>query len=148
MTEQDIVTIEGALSIRLPQAYRDVACPFRVRAFIGNKDTHLWDDALALIELNRELRLDKNWPSHLFAIGAMDDGASMAIDLNSPAFTVWWIDRAFTAPGTAPGPDGFVNWSAAYLQELRSGELMDGFDPENDPPGTRGQIVPLTFRQR
>jgi hypothetical protein len=146
MTEADFAKIEEALSLRLPPEYRQAVAPFPVRAFIGNTDTHLWDQAEALIELNRDLRRGSAWPAHLFAIGAMDDGTKMAIDVNSPEVAVWWIDRAYDAPGTAPEPGGFTAWSAEYLRQLRSGEFMDGFDPENDPPGTRAQNEPMKLR--
>ena len=146
MTEHDIESIETALAVRLPREYRAAVCPFPVRAFIGNADSQLWDNASKLIELNLELQRDGKWPKHFFAIGAMDDGTTSAIDLNSPELAVWWIDRDYDALGTGPEANDFVEWATEFVRQLRSGEFMDGFDPENDPPGTRARIVPIRLR--
>jgi hypothetical protein len=143
VTELDFQFIEGNLSLRLPEEYRKVMCPFHVRAYVGNSDTELWDDAAALVELNQKLRSEPDWRPSLFAVGELD-GATTAIDLSTAGLDVWWIDRAIQAPGTGPKNQSFVDWSSELLQQMRTGEYMDGFDPENDPPGTRTQSKPAT----
>jgi len=143
MTRADFQFIESKLSLRLPEAYRAAVCPFPVRAYAGNSDTDLWDDAAGLVELNLRLRSDAGWRSTLFAVGEQDRSKT-AIDISSPKLQVWWIDGALEAPGSGPGDQGFVDWSKELFGQMRSGEYMDGFDPENDPPGTRTQSTPTT----
>ena len=143
MTESDFQFIESKLSLRLPEAYRKVMCPFPIRAYVGNSDTDLWDDAAGLVELNQRLRSEAGWRSSLFAVGKTD-GSKTAIDLSTPKLEVWWIDRAIEAPGSGATNQSFADWSSELLGQMRSGEYMDGFDPENDPPGTRTQTKPPT----
>jgi hypothetical protein len=143
VTEHDIRNIEQSLNVSLPRAYRDAVCPFSVRAYIGNTDTPLWDDASKLIELNQRLHREEGWPAKLYALGEEQDGSQMAIDLTDPKLTVWWIDRRINAPGTGPLDEGFTVWAAELVRQFRTCEYEDGFDPENDPPGTRGQDEPI-----
>ena len=56
MTEADLDRIERELDIRLPAPYRNFMAAFPLSACAGNAETELWDDADALIEVNRELR--------------------------------------------------------------------------------------------
>ncbi len=144
MTEDDIRKIESSLSLRLPQQYRDAVCPFPVKAYIGNCDTDLWDDADKLIALNQRLHSCESWPENLFAVGEDAGGTETAIDLTTPDSQVWWIDRHIKAPGTGPIRQTFVQWSSELIRQMRTGEYWDGFDPENDPPGTRGKKGPVT----
>jgi hypothetical protein len=142
MTEAEISTIESELSIRLPDAYRKAICPFPVRAYIGNTDTELWDDAAAIIELNRRVHDKEGWPANLFAVGCDGGGVMWAIDLSSAIDELWWVDRAIQAPGTSAYGQSFGDWAAEYLEAMRSGELDEGMDPEKDPPGTRTPYEP------
>lgn len=145
MTESDFQFIQSKLDVHLPDFYRKTMCPFLVRAYVGNSDTPLWDDPAALTELNLRLRGEQGWLSNLFAVGEEDDGSKTAIDLSSPHLQVWRIYAGgIEAPGSGPTNQGFADWSYELLNQMRSGEYMDGFDPENDPPGTRTQTEPIT----
>ena len=143
MTESDFQFIEAKLSLRLPEAYRTALCPFPVRAYVGNSDTDLWDNAAGLVELNQRLRAEADWRSSLFVIGETDR-SKIAIDLSTPKLQIWWIDGSIQAPGSGPTDQSFTEWSSELLGQMRSGEYMDGFDPENDPPGTRSRTKPTT----
>jgi hypothetical protein len=143
MTEADLDTIESELSLQLPEAYRKAVCPFPVRAYIGNDDTDFWDDPKKIIELNRRVHEKERWPANLFAVGCDPGGAMSAINLSSPDAEVWWVDRDIRAPGTYATGQSFRDWAAELLESMRSGEYRDGFDPENDPPGTREQNEPI-----
>lgn len=147
MTEADFIAIESQFSIKLPSAYRSALCPFPIQAYRGNSDTDLWDDAAKLIELNRRLREAEHWPNHLFAVGCDAGGAMSAIDLSSATAEMWWIDRDIQATGTYATGQSFSSWAEELLESMRTGDYRDGFDPENDPPGTREQFEPLTARQ-
>jgi hypothetical protein len=143
MTEAELNTIESELSLQLPEAYRKAICPFPVRAYVGNDDTDLWDNPTNLIELNRRVHDKEQWPANLFAVGCDPGGAMSAIDLSSADAEVWWVDRDIRAPGTYATRQSFRDWANELLESMRSGEYRDGFDPENDPPGTREQYEPL-----
>ena len=91
MTVEDIKRVESALGITLPSAYSKVLAVFPVPAYAGNSEMMLWDDADALIALNRELRkgrsFEKPWPRRFFALGQDAGGCSDALDLDDPEFS-------------------------------------------------------------
>lgn len=56
MTGEDFSRIENASpSVRLPEVYRSHLAPFPVPRESGNAELQVWDDAGALIALNRRL---------------------------------------------------------------------------------------------
>src|SRR5262245_8242177 len=57
LTPEDIQLIERALEITLPDAYKRVVSPYPIGVLRGNADTHIWDNAERIVELNRELRV-------------------------------------------------------------------------------------------
>jgi hypothetical protein len=132
--------MEKALGIRLPAAYRDLVVPFPIPAFGGNTDTELWDDAEALIELNRELRAGRQttpWPEHMFAIGRDGGGSASAIDLRDQLGPVWWADRChLDAVGSAIESPSLATWAEQHLAELRV-ELEEKGISEAATPSTR-----------
>jgi hypothetical protein len=124
LTVDDLSRVESALAIRLPDVYRDLVVPFPIPVYAGNTDTELWDDADALIALNRELRTGYGntapWPEHLFAMGRDGSGCASAIDLNDPMAPVWWADRChLDAVGTAPESPSLATWAEQHLADLR-----------------------------
>lgn len=137
MNQADIEEIEQALSITLPQSYRDIVCPFPLKSYAGNSDTDLWDDAASIIRLNRDLRDNEDWLHHLYAMGRDGGGAMHAIDLSGNTNKVVWIDRDLQAVGTGPLDQSIEVWGKDLINSMTSGEYMDGFDPENDSPETR-----------
>src|SRR5258706_10531242 len=97
MNASDITMIEQALSITLPESYKQAVVPFRVRTLAGNTDYQLWDDAQQIITLNRELRAGSRfrpaWPPHLFAVGDPRGDELIALDTRSTDGPVWWLDH-------------------------------------------------------
>lgn len=97
MTEGELNKIEVALEIKLPTWYREFISPVSLPAIRGNTDTELWDDADALIKLNRELRSGfssvKPWPANFFALGRDGGGSTCAIKVDEPEPLIFWADR-------------------------------------------------------
>lgn len=143
VTEADFQFVERQLNIRLPDDYRKVMCPFPIRAYVGNSDTDFWDDSAGLVELNRKLRSEPGWRSSLFAVGERD-ALKTVIDLSTPNLEVWRIFGSVQGAGSGPTNQSFADWSDESLKQMRSCKYMDGFDPVNDPPGTRTQTEPTT----
>ncbi len=137
MTTSDLQMIESELSIRVPDAYRRNVAPFPIPCLAGNRDTELWDDSVALISYNRQLRDGpSSWPRHLFAVGRNEgDPAVRAIDLRAPdAAPVWWIDHADPrAAGSGQTHSSFEDWVEHYVTALRRDLVKDGCDPDASP---------------
>jgi hypothetical protein len=139
MTEEDLDRIEQALDIALPDAYRAALLNFPIVAWRGNTETELWDDADAIIELNRELRAGAPggvppWPAHMFALGHSGDGSPSALDLSTPGAPRWWVDRSGLANvGSGQTHASFEEWLPEYLEDLRHDLLMEGLDPNSTP---------------
>ena len=135
MTESDLERIERELSISLPVVYRQTMLDFPVRACAGNEEFALWDSADGLIRLNRELRCEFSWPSHLYALGQPEgDDANYAIDLRDRAAPVWWVDHwDVEGKGSGPVEPSFAIWIASYSAELRSVLEGDRVDPDGTP---------------
>ena len=143
MTADDLTRVESTLRVCLPVVYRELVVPFPIPAFAGNTDTELWDDADALIELNRELRVGycsaAPWPEHMFAIGRDGSGCARAIDLRDPMGPVWWADRChLDGVGTALESPSLAAWAEQHLADLRV-DLEEKGVTEAEPPSARAQ---------
>lgn len=146
MTSEDLLAIEGALGIHLPDVYKGVMSAFPVPVLRGNSHTHVWDDAGRIIELNRELRGGtsggvKPWPAHFFAAGRGDDGCAYALDLRIPG-SVFWIDRCHldTAEQEARS---FESWVPTYFAGCLEYLEEQGIDPNGAP----GQLKAFEEKQ-
>src|SRR5262245_2827755 len=97
MTGEDIEYIERELDIKLPESYKRTLVPFRIPAMRGNTYHQLWDDAEALIRLNREMRQGSRynppWPHYMYAVGYPHGDEMIAIDTRLPEGPVWWLDH-------------------------------------------------------
>jgi hypothetical protein len=143
MTDAEIASIEQALGIRLPDAYRAVVAAYPVRACAGNDDTELWDNAARLIELNQELRSGRYgvtpWPPGFFSLGTDAGGCCQALNLTDG--TVLWADRCHLpvwGPPYTPVP--FSIWCDEYVAGLRSDLEGDGIDPDGSAGDARRQM--------
>jgi hypothetical protein len=131
MTEEDLRYIERELSIVLPASYCKVMLDYPVPALRGNEDTDVWDNAIRLVEENKDLRQLFGWPNHLFALGYGAACEHYAIDLRHPDAPVWWINRWSPENiGSRTEADSFAAWSLKYFEGLRGG--MEG-DPNISP---------------
>ena len=145
LTADDLTRVESAMGIRLPAVYRELVVPFPIPAYAGNVDTELWDDADALIELNRELRagycFTAPWPEHMFAIGRDGSGCARAMDLRDPMGPVWWADRChLDAVGTALESPSLTAWAEQHLADLRV-DLEEKGITEAGPPSARAETA-------
>jgi hypothetical protein len=134
MTDDDIALIGRELKIALPESYVRALVPFRVPALAGNTDSQLWDDARALIDLNRELRAGSRfrpaWPHHLFAVGEL-----IALDTRDPAGPVWWLDHGMIDhEASYLSHARFEDWVDDFYRDLREDLEGDGHDPDRPPP--------------
>jgi hypothetical protein len=98
----------------------------------------LWDDADALIALNRQLRegrsFAKPWPRRFFALGQDAGGCSDALDLDDPEFGVFWFDRQHISVGAEErSPEKIEQWLTRQVRELSSDLAGDGIDPTASP---------------
>jgi hypothetical protein len=138
MTEADLQLIERELAITLPESYRRAVVPFRVPALAGNTDAELWDDARALVTLNRELRAGSRnrptWPLHLFAIGDPRGDELFAIDLRTAEAPVWWLDHGMVnSQSSYQSHEEFAEWAEEFYRDTRSDLEGDGFNPDATP---------------
>jgi hypothetical protein len=123
MSGADLVRIEAAFGLRLPAVYRTGVSPFPVAHEAGNAGSPVWDDADALIALNRRLRAEEPaWPEWLFAIGQSEgDPSGWAIDTRPAEAPVWWLEQMRLGPDSGPGAEAFADWFrdvAADLSEI------------------------------
>lgn len=145
MTTDDLARLETELGIGLPASYKKVMVAFPVPAYASNTETMLWDDADALVALNRELRAGRSfakpWPRRFFALGQDAGGCSDALDLDDPESGVFWFDRQHVNVAFEDrSPEKIEQWLMRQVRELSSDLVGDGIDPM-DSPETRKQIV-------
>ena len=138
MTSEDIKRVESALEIKLPSAYTKVMTVFPLPAYAGNTEMLMWDDADALIALNRELRKGRSfvkpWTSRFFALGQDAGGCSDALDLEDPEFGVFWFDRQHVQVGESErSPEKIEAWLTRQVRDLSSDLAGDGIDPTISP---------------
>ena len=138
MTAEDIKRVESTLGITLPSAYTKVMTVFPVPAYAGNSEMMLWDDANALIALNRELREGRSyvkpWPRRFFALGQDAGGCSDALDLDDPEYGVFWFDRQHIHVGVEDrSPEKIEQWLTRQVRDLSSDLAGNGIDPTISP---------------
>ena len=133
MTESDLVSVEQALDIKLPNVYRQTMLHFPIRAYQTNTETHLWDNPSRLIELNQRLRREKSWPAYLYALGDRGESDSKAIDLRSEQAPVWDVEH-FELDRTWIAYSTFVEWlEEDYLFDNINNLWEGGIDPDSSP---------------
>jgi hypothetical protein len=126
MTEEDLRYIEKELSIALPAAYCKMMLDYPIPALRGNEDTDVWDNAIRLVEENKDLRQRFGWPTHLFALGYGAACEHFAIDLRHPDAPVWWIDHwSPENSGSRKEAESFVAWSQNYFERVCDGMECD-----------------------
>jgi len=126
MKDSDIVLIEQALGISLPESYKRAVVPFRIPALVGNTEHQLWDDANGLVELNRKLRVGSRyrpaWPEMI------------ALDTRSAEGPVWWLDhRVVESKASYQSHSKFADWAEEFYRDMRSDLEGDGVDPDGKP---------------
>ena len=112
MSETDVVTIEAALGMRLPDHYRRFLLSYPP-ALMDNKrdlgwvreapaDRQLSNIAARLIHLNRDVRLPGTpwvgeagdpWPNNFFVIGDDQCGNYWCVDLQTEDSDVWFYNH-------------------------------------------------------
>ena len=137
MTEADMQTIERELGITLPEVYRKAVCPYPIPAWGGDVESELWDDASALVKLNRELRGGiygmQPWPEWLFSVGG-DGEAYIGIDLRDPNGPTWWLDHGHISnESSGKTHDCFTSWVNEYVKDIRDDLTGDGYNPDATP---------------
>lgn len=141
MTDGDLARIERELNISLPESYRRVVTQFPIPAYVGNSEVGLFDDADALIRLNRELRegdRGRGWPEHLFAVGSYESDL-YAMDLRTPAARTFWVDRVLDEQDATATGLPFDEWCAQFVADLRIDLEADGHDADG-PPAARQRL--------
>lgn len=138
MTDADIDLIERELAITLPAAYRQAVVPFRIPALAGNTEERLWDDAHALIRLNREMRTGSKWcppwPEYYYAIGDPHGDELHALDLRTPEGAVWELDHGnVDSADSFQSHERFSDWVEEFYQEQLDSLMEDGIAPEASP---------------
>jgi hypothetical protein len=142
MTESDVQKIEQALKTSLPEVYRRTLLNYPFPAYYGSDDFPLFDDAEALIKLNREYHQGfagmPPWPDSLLFLG--DDGAAStyAMDRSDPQLRVLLLDHGHPNK-ILDSYDQFLSW----LEHLRD-ELGDDVDVPSRPP-TRKIVLLLSL---
>ncbi|EEF62882.1 SMI1/KNR4 family protein [Pedosphaera parvula] len=138
MTKADLQLIESELGITLPDSYKRAVVPFPISALVGNTDYELWDDAQALIKLNRGLRngahLRPAWLPHFFAIGDPRGDELIAIDLRDANAPAWWLDHGLLdSKASYQSHARFTDWLQEFNRDLRSDLEGDGYNPDGTP---------------
>ena len=138
MTFDDLMRIEAALGITLPESYKRLVVPFPVPSLRGNSDTDLWDDPKLLMARNQELRTEfvrghQPWPTHWFFIGDPLSASGTAIDLRDPAASVVWVDHCDLSSVEHAHGEPFVDWQQRWAATVRIELEKDGIDPDGDP---------------
>ncbi len=138
MTDEDIDRIERELNLRLPDSYRSALVPYRIPALYGNTDYLLWDDAEALIRLNREQRKGSRWisawPPYMYAVGDPHGDEMIAIDTRDPEGPVWWLDHGNLEHEASYLTEArFADWVEEFYRDMRGDLEGDGYDPDAPP---------------
>ena len=143
MTGEDIEFIERELDIKLPESYKRALVPFRIPAMYGNTYHQLWDNAEALVRLNREFRQGSRynppWPNYMYAVGDPRGDEIIAIDTRDPEGPVWWLDHGvIDHEGSDKTNDRFADWVEQFYNDTRNDLIGDGHDPDKvGPPRLR-----------
>jgi len=120
MTSDQLRQIEAALKITLPMEYREALLHYSLST-PGNDDSPLFDDAKALVELNRQYRAGfagmQPWPEHYYFMG--DDGAAncFALDLSAQPPKVLFLDHG-NCQVTGVEAETFEGWLKQVTLEL------------------------------
>ena len=131
MTESEVADIERALKTTLPDGYRRTLVNYPFPAYFASDDSPLFDNAQALIDLNRQYHEGfagiPPWPESLLFVG--DDGAAStyAIDQSDPQLPVLLLDNGHPDK-ILESHDQFDSW----LDHLRR-EVGDGLDQSIRP---------------
>ncbi len=138
MTDEDIDFIESELNLKLPDSYRSALVPYRIPARYGNTDELLWDDAQALVRLNREKRQGSRWsppwPPYMYSVGDPHGDEMIAIDTRDPDGPVWWLDHVnVDHDASYKTSERFADWVEEFYQDLRDDLSGDGYDPDAPP---------------
>ena len=138
MTDGDVKFIERELLITLPESYKRAVVPFRIPALIGNTDHELWDDAVSLVELNREFRSGSRFrpafPHHLFAVGDPHGDEIIAVDTRYPEGPVWWLDHGIVDhQASYQSHSRFADWVEEFYRDTRQDLEGDGYDADQIP---------------
>lgn len=84
MTLDQLRSIESALAITLPDAYRSTMAAYPWQAFHGSAEASLWDDPEPIIDQTRAYRSGFGgappWPTEFVVIGDEDDACPYAIN--------------------------------------------------------------------
>lgn len=135
MSEEEINRIERELNVTLPTEYKHAVRNYPVRRDRGTDDSILFDDAEAVIGLNKRYRAGFAglfpWPSHYFFIG--DDGAASCylLDLTKSPSPVFFADHGNVQSLTIEAAN-IQAWLDDYVADLRA----DGDDRDLAPrPG-------------
>lgn len=128
MTEQDLMRIERELDIHLPDDYRKAVLNYPIRADRGTSDSWLYDNAEALVKLNREYRNGFSglppWPAHYFIVGETDC-MPYFVDLTKSPSPVFSADRG-NLKWVSTEAESLPAWVNALLKEMRE----NGEDPD------------------
>lgn len=135
MTDEDIEFIERELQITLPDSYKRALVPYRIPAMYGSTDHQLWDDAEALVKLNREKRQGSKycpaWPPYMYAVGDPHGDEMIAIDTRDPEGPVWWLDHGnLDHIASYKTSDRFADWVEEFYGDARHDLWADGHDPD------------------
>ncbi len=138
MTLQELTQIEEALEITLPSVYKRLMQDFPIPAYAGNTEISLWDDAKALIALNKRLRKKEfarePWPRRFYAMGEDDGGCSEAIDLEDPEYGVFWFDRQHIGiEKDQRSPKILESWLVEEVRDYTQDLVLNGHDPMATP---------------
>ena len=128
MTEQDLMRIERELDIHLPDDYRKAVLNYPIRADRGTSDSWLYDNAEALVKLNREYRNGFSglppWPAHYFIVGETDC-VPYFMDLTKSPSPVFSADHG-DLQALSTEAETLSAWVDAFLKEMRD----DGVNPD------------------
>ena len=87
MTKSDILDIEKALSIQLPEDYKKVMLAFPFTEDAGTINWSMWDRADKIIEWTKKYREGysraPNWESHMLLIGDEHDACPIMLNLKN-----------------------------------------------------------------
>ena len=128
MTEQDLMRIERELGIHLPDDYRKAVLNYPIRADRGTSDSWLYDNAVALVKMNREYRNGFSglppWPAHYFIVGETDC-VPYFVDLTKSPSPVFSADHG-NLQSLSTEAETLSAWVDAFLKEMRD----DGGNPD------------------
>lgn len=128
MTEQDLLRIERELEIQLPDDYRKAVLNYPIRADRGTMDSWLYDNAEALVKLNREYRNGFSglppWPAHYFIVGETDC-MPYFVNLTKSPSPVFSADHG-NLQSLNTEAETLSAWVEAFLKEMQD----DGGDPD------------------